>query len=54
MLQNPCKTLGFKENMVYKTLPGGGNGGDKAYPASGPFRSMSLVRFPTPVLCARS
>ena len=23
MLQNPCNTLGFKKNMVYKILPGG-------------------------------
>ena len=29
MLQNACKTLGFKKNMVYKIPPGGG------YPASG-------------------
>ena len=27
MLQNPCKTLGFKKNMVYKIPPGGGGGG---------------------------
>ena len=26
MLQNPCKTLGFKEIMVYKIPPGGGGG----------------------------
>ena len=32
MLQNPCKTLGFKKNMVYK-IPLGGGG--KPYPASG-------------------
>ena len=31
MLQNPCKTLGFRKNMVYKITPGGG----KPYPASG-------------------
>ena len=31
MLQNPCKALGFKKNMVYKIPPGGG----KPYPASG-------------------
>ena len=24
MLQNPCKTLGFKKNMVYEIPPGGG------------------------------
>ena len=34
MLQNPCKTLGFKKNMVYKIPPVGGGGG-KPYPASG-------------------
>ena len=33
MLQNPCKTLGFKKNMVHK-IPLGGGGG-KQYPASG-------------------
>ena len=27
MLQNPCKTLGFKKNMVYKISPGGAGGG---------------------------
>ena len=32
MLQNLCKTLGFKKNMVYKIPPGGGG---KPYPASG-------------------
>ena len=32
MLQNPCKTLGFKKNMVYKIPP---RGGGKPYPASG-------------------
>ena len=31
MLQNPCKTLGFKKNMVYEIAPGEG----KPYPASG-------------------
>ena len=35
MLQNPCKTLGFKKNMVYKIPPGGGGGGGKPYPANG-------------------
>ena len=35
MLQNPCKTLGFKKNMVYK-IPPGGEGGNP-YPASGLF-----------------
>ena len=34
MLQNPCKTLGFKKNMVYKISSGGGGVG-KPYPASG-------------------
>ena len=32
MLQNPCKTLGFKKNMVYEIPPGGGG---EPYPASG-------------------
>ena len=32
MFQNPCKTLGFKKNMVYK-IPLGWGG--KPYPASG-------------------
>ena len=31
MLQNPCKTLGFKKIMVYEIPPGG----DKAYSTSG-------------------
>ena len=31
MLQNPGKTLGFMNNMVYEIPPGGG----KQYPASG-------------------
>ena len=34
MLQNPCKTLGFKKNMLSEIPPGGGGGG-KPYPASG-------------------
>ena len=40
MLQNPCKTLGFKKNMVYKIPPGGG----KPYPASG----LDVIGFLTP------
>ena len=31
MMQNPCKTLGFKNNMVYKISPTGG----RPYPDSG-------------------
>ena len=27
MLQNSCKTLGYKKKMVYKIPPGGGGGG---------------------------
>ena len=27
MLQNPCKTLDFKKNMVYE-IPGRGGGGE--------------------------
>ena len=38
MLQNARKTLGFKQNMVFKILPGGGGGGGgKPFPASGLF-----------------
>ena len=37
MLQNPCKTLGFKKNMVYKIPPGGGG---KPYPASGLYHPL--------------
>ena len=41
MLQNPCKTLGFKKNMVYKIPPGGGGG--KPYPASGLFTVRNYI-----------
>ena len=37
MLQDPCKTLGFKKNVVYKIPLGGG----KPYPAS-----CLIVEFP--------
>ena len=40
MLQNPCKTLGFKKNMVYKIPPGGGG---KPYPASGLLNFLRLT-----------
>ena len=40
MLQNPCKTLGFKKNMVYKIPPRGGGG--KLYPASGLCMTSSI------------
>ena len=40
MLQNPCKTLGFKKNMVYKIPPGGGG---KPYPASGLNEVISIT-----------
>ena len=40
MLQNPCKTLGFKKNMVYKIPPGGGG---KPYPASGLYRPVPYL-----------
>ena len=40
MLQNPCKTLGFKKNMVYK-IPGGGGGG-KPYTASSIFGAVKV------------
>ena len=42
MLQNPCKTLGFKKNMDYAIPPGGGGGEGKLYPASG-LTTMELV-----------
>ena len=41
MLQNPCKTLGFKKNMVYKIPPWGGG---KPYPASG-LIVLGLLKF---------
>ena len=55
MLQNPCKTLGFKKNMVYKIPPGGGG---KPYPASGLIASLetpALVWYPaSPTLSFRT
>ena len=42
MLQNPCKTLGFKKNMVYKIPPWGGG---KPYPASGLLGPKSKEEF---------
>ena len=33
MVPNPCKTLGFKKNMVYK-IPPGASGGGLPYPAN--------------------
>ena len=45
MLQNPCKTLGFKKNMVYKIPPGGGG---KPYSASG--LDLELAIDPPPPL----
>ena len=43
MLQNPCKTLGFKKNMVYE-IPRGGGGG-KPYPASGLHETMTTDEY---------
>ena len=40
MLQNACKTLGFKKNMVYKFPLGGG----KPYPASSLFSPEKQTR----------
>ena len=45
MLQNPCKTLGFKKNMVYE-IPSGGVG--KPYPASGLIHVDCDPRFQLP------
>ena len=45
MLQNPCKTLGFKKNMVYKIPPGGGG---KPYPASGLGLELAIDPPPPP------
>ena len=42
MLQNPCKTLGIKKNMVYKIPPGEGG---KPYPASGLIRPFDHCLF---------
>ena len=47
MLQNPCKTLGFKKNMVYKIPPGGGG---KPYPASSLFVYLQIVYLQSTVL----
>ena len=43
MLQNPCKTLDFKKNMVYEIPPGGGG---KPYPASGLIILVSEISQP--------
>ena len=40
MLQNPCKTLGFKKIMVYK-IPGGGGGVNHIQPVS--YLGSSLI-----------
>ena len=34
MLQNPCKTLGYKKNMVYEIPPGGGGGVNHIQPVA--------------------
>ena len=45
MLQNLCKTLDFKKNMVYEIPPGGGG---KPYPASGLYKidEKTMVLYP--------
>ena len=50
MLQNPCKTLGFKKNMVYKIPPGGGG---KPYPASGLLEMVERLFLAVPRGCLR-
>ena len=45
MLQNPCKTLGFKKNMVYEIPLGGWGGGGKPYPGSGLCTTKFLANF---------
>ena len=40
MLQNPCKTLGFKKNMVHEIPP---EGGGKQYSASGLLRREKYI-----------
>ena len=51
MLQNPCKTLGFKKNMVYKIPPGGGG---KPYPASGLICFISIAALPACKISAKN
>ena len=43
MLQNPCKTLGFKKNMVFKISPGGGGGVNHNQPVAYEVRYLSLM-----------
>ena len=45
MLQNPCKTLGFKKSMVYKIPP---RGGGKPYPAND--LHLQIIMDKTPVM----
>ena len=40
MLQSPCKTLGYKKNMVYKIPPEGGGGVSSQCPIS--FQSITF------------
>ena len=46
MLQNPCKTFGFKKNMVFEIPPEGGGG--KPYPASGQYAQILSCWGPDP------
>ena len=48
MLQNPCKTLDFKKNMVYKIPPGRGG---KPYPAGGLLVFYCFLRKKEQVTC---
>ena len=46
MLQNPCKTLGFKTNMVYKIPLGGGGEVNHIQPVAYPvIQEIVLKRF---------
>ena len=51
MLQNPCKALGFKKNMVYKIPPGGGGGVNHIQPVAYFMRMSSGLEKLLPYHC---